>query len=121
FVSDNKIEMDNPLSEMLTPSPSSPMVPPSLIPQKVTAIKHPQMAKLEFVSKGQSIALLTNHFKVAAFWKNDYYHYYVLIKHEDSSPISAKDNGRSIIENVQEPAGQRFVYDGHKSLLTISS
>ncbi|KAI3448748.1 hypothetical protein Pfo_005413 [Paulownia fortunei] len=114
-------------SEMLPPPPPPPAVPPNFVPQKETAIKRLPMARRGFGSRGQSISLLTNHFKVAVLKTDGYfYHYSVSIKYEDDSPVDAKGNGRRILDQVYdtygaELAGKRFAYDGEKSLFTVGS
>ncbi|KAK6128536.1 hypothetical protein DH2020_037722 [Rehmannia glutinosa] len=113
-------------SEMLLPPPP-PVLPPKFVPEKASASQRLPMARRGFGSKGQSISLLTNHFKVAVS-KNDghFYHYSVSIKYEDDSHVDAKGVGRKILDQVYETynaelAGKRFAYDGEKSLFTVGS
>ncbi|KAL2230587.1 UNVERIFIED_CONTAM: Protein argonaute 4A [Sesamum indicum] len=107
------------------PLPPPPAIPPNFVPEKAVVIKRVPMAKRGFASRGQSISLLTNHFKVAlSRTDGHFYHYSVSIKYEDDSPADAKGIGRKVLDKVHdtyasELAGKRFAYDGEKSLFTV--
>ncbi|KAL0455701.1 UNVERIFIED_CONTAM: protein argonaute 4A [Sesamum latifolium] len=113
-------------SEMPPPPPPPPAIPPNFVPQKAVVTRVP-MARRGFASRGKTISLLTNHFKVALS-KTDghFYHYSVSIKYEDDSPADAKGIGRRVLDKVHdtyvsELAGKRFAYDGEKSLFTVGA
>ncbi|GFP87837.1 protein argonaute 4a [Phtheirospermum japonicum] len=123
-----KAKMDNSKSDKTSeklPPPPPPAVPPKCVPEKATASQRVPMTRRGFGSRGQSISLLTNHFKVTVS-KTDghFYHYSVSIKYEDDSIVDAKGIGRKILDQVYETyktelASKRFAYDGEKSLFTV--
>ncbi|KAH6814845.1 Argonaute family protein [Perilla frutescens var. frutescens] len=121
--------MDNPskgdTSQILPPPP--PVMPPNFVPQKVSMGKRVPMVRPALATRGQSIALLVNHFKVTVS-KTDgfFYQYSVAIKYEDGSPVEVKGIGRKILDRVHETYaveldGKKFAYDGEKSLFTIGA
>ncbi|KAF8009416.1 hypothetical protein BT93_J0414 [Corymbia citriodora subsp. variegata] len=83
------------------------------------------MARRGLGSKGQKIALLTNHFKVnVTNVDGQFFHYSVSVSYEDGRPVDAKGVGRRVMDRVQvtyssELSGKDFAYDGEKSLFTI--
>ncbi|KAK4483579.1 hypothetical protein RD792_010778, partial [Penstemon davidsonii] len=111
------------IEEMLPPPP--PVIPPNVVPQKV--VNRQPMVRRGLASKGQSIQLLTNHFKVSVGRTDGYFfHYSVTIKYEDDTVVDAKGVGRKILDKVQETYraeldGKAFAYDGEKSLFTIGA
>ncbi|KAL1552931.1 Protein argonaute 4A [Salvia divinorum] len=111
--------------EMLPPPPPPPVVPPNFVPQKVAIGKRVPMARPGVATRGQSISLLVNHFKVNVAKSEGYfYHYSVSIKYEDGNSVDAKGIGRKILDKLYETyvvelEGKRFAYDGEKSLFTI--
>ncbi|KAL6527982.1 Protein argonaute 4B [Orobanche hederae] len=119
--------MDNPKSgrksESLPPPP--PAIPHKMVPEKAATTQRVPMVRRGFGSRGQSISLLTNHFKVAVSNTDGYFfHYSVSIKYEDESPVDAKGMGRKILDQVYETynselAGKRFAYDGENSLFSV--
>ncbi|KAL0285825.1 UNVERIFIED_CONTAM: protein argonaute 4A [Sesamum angustifolium] len=110
---------------MSPPLPPPPAIPPNFVPQKAVVVKRVPMARRGFASRGQTISLLTNHFKVAlSRTDGHFYHYSVSIRYEDDSPADAKGIGRRVLDKVHdtyvsELAGKRFAYDGEKSLFTV--
>ncbi|KAK4406446.1 protein argonaute 4A [Sesamum angolense] len=110
---------------MSLPLPPPPAIPPNFVPQKAVVVKRVPMARRGFASRGQTISLLTNHFKVAlSRTDGHFYHYSVSIRYEDDSPADAKGIGRRVLDKVHdtyvsELAGKRFAYDGEKSLFTV--
>lgn len=119
--------MEEGKAEMLPPPP--PVVPPNFVPQKVAIGKRQPMARPGLATRGQSIQLLVNHFKVTVSnTDGSFYHYsvctliilsalchyygliciipksllQVAIKYEDGSPVDAKGIGRRILEKVHE-------------------
>ncbi|XP_051145305.1 protein argonaute 4A-like [Andrographis paniculata] len=108
------------------PPPPPPVVPPNVEPQKVAPAKPGRipMARRGYGTRGQSIQLLTNHYKVSVSKTEGYFfHYSVAIKYEDGSPANEKGVGRRIIDKVYdtykaELAGKQFAYNGEKSLFT---
>lgn len=93
-------------------------------PMKKKAARVP-MARRGLASKGQKIALLTNHFKVnVTNVDGQFFHYSVSVSYEDGRPVDAKGVGRRVMDRVQETysselSGKDFAYDGEKSLFTI--
>lgn len=77
-----QIEMENLKNDEATVvlPPPPPVVPPNVIPQKAVSVKRLPMARRGVGSKGQSVSLLTNHFKVAVSRTDGYFcHYSVTI------------------------------------------
>ncbi|XP_071724140.1 protein argonaute 4-like [Rutidosis leptorrhynchoides] len=76
-------------------------------------------------SKGQKIALLTNHFKVnVTNIENQFFQYSVTVCYEDGTPIAGKGAGRKVIDRLKETyagelGGKEFAYDGEKTLFTV--
>ncbi|XP_042514453.1 protein argonaute 4A-like [Macadamia integrifolia] len=119
--------------------PPPPPIPPNIVPQKldtevkseaVTKASKPKrvpMARTGIGRKGQSIQLLTNHFKVNVSNVNGFFfHYSVSVLYEDGRPAEGKGTGRRVMDRVHdtyesELAGKEFAYDGEKSLFTVGA
>ncbi|XP_034705254.1 protein argonaute 4A-like [Vitis riparia] len=88
------------------------------------------MARRGLGRTGETIQLVTNHFKVSMHSNANtgahFYQYNVSLAYEDGHPADAKDIGRKVMDKVHETyhtemAGMSFAYDGEKSLFTIGS
>ncbi|RDX95578.1 Protein argonaute 4A, partial [Mucuna pruriens] len=84
------------------------------------------MARKGTGTKGQSIQLFANHFRVGVS-KNDgcFYHYSVGMSYEDGNPVEVKGIGRKVLKQACktyiELRNVSFAYDGDKSLFTVGS
>uniref|UniRef100_A0A1D1YYN5 Protein argonaute 4A n=1 Tax=Anthurium amnicola TaxID=1678845 RepID=A0A1D1YYN5_9ARAE len=122
--------------EALPPPP--PVIPPNVVPiiadpedislpKKASKPKRTLMARPGISKRGQTIPLLTNHFRVDIRNVDGYfYHYSVVLKYEDERPVDGKGIGRKVIDRLHqtydtELGGKDFAYDGEKSLFTIGS
>uniref|UniRef100_A0A0D9Y6P1 Protein argonaute N-terminal domain-containing protein n=1 Tax=Oryza glumipatula TaxID=40148 RepID=A0A0D9Y6P1_9ORYZ len=85
------------------------------------------MSRKGFGTRGQSIQLLTNHFRVSIRrMDGHFYHYHVEVKYEDGGPVEAKGVCRRVVDKLQETyaselAGREFAYDGEKGLFTAGA
>uniref|UniRef100_A0A0D3EMB0 Uncharacterized protein n=1 Tax=Oryza barthii TaxID=65489 RepID=A0A0D3EMB0_9ORYZ len=85
------------------------------------------MSRKGFGTRGQSIQLLTNHFRVSVRrMDGHFYHYHVEVKYEDGGPVEAKGVCRRVVDKLQETyaselAGREFAYDGEKGLFTAGA
>ncbi|MCL7024164.1 hypothetical protein MKW94_029661, partial [Papaver nudicaule] len=119
-----------------TELPPPPPIPADVVPlrvdsgspetlKKVSKPKRVPMARNGTGTKGQSIQLLTNHFKVGVSnVEGFFYHYCVTLFYEDGRPVDGKGIGRKVIDRVKETydselSGKHFAYDGEKSLFTV--
>ncbi|KAH0454153.1 hypothetical protein IEQ34_016077 [Dendrobium chrysotoxum] len=115
--------------------PLPPLIPPHVVPTKENngsplmeehKMGRVQMERPGLAEKGQSIALLTNHFKVSVRNMDEYFfHYSVNLKGQDDQPIGGKGIGRKVIDEMQrtyktELGKKGLAYDGEKNLFTIS-
>uniref|UniRef100_A0A0E0C0M7 Piwi domain-containing protein n=1 Tax=Oryza meridionalis TaxID=40149 RepID=A0A0E0C0M7_9ORYZ len=97
--------------------PSAIAKPPKKLP----------MPRKGFGTRGQSIQLLTNHFRVTISVRGThghFYHYHVEVKYEDGSPVEAKGVCRRVVDRLQETyaselAGREFAYDGEKHQFVV--
>ncbi|XP_077248856.1 protein argonaute 4A-like [Tasmannia lanceolata] len=113
--------------EALPPPP--PVIPPNVIPMKVTNTKPKRvpMARPSLGRKGNALPLLTNHFRVTPTKGDSYFfHYNVSLFYEDGKPIDGKGIGRRVIDKVHQTYDTEldrkdFAYDGEKSLFTIGA
>ncbi|PKA57956.1 Protein argonaute 4B [Apostasia shenzhenica] len=119
-------EEDLPLPPTIVPLNMTPMIIQNDSPAKESAKKkRVPMARPGFARKGQSMTLLTNHFKVAIRNVDNYfYHYSVNLKYEDDRPVEGKGIGRKVIDKMQqtydtELGKKGLAYDGEKTLFTI--
>lgn len=69
--------MEKGTPEMLPPPP--PVVPPNVVPLKVAMGKRVPMARPGLATRGQSIPLLVNHFKVTVAKSEGYFYHYSVI------------------------------------------
>ncbi|XP_034688176.1 protein argonaute 4-like [Vitis riparia] len=114
--------------------PPPPPVPPNVVPIKADSVASEPVkkkvarvpiARRGFASKGQKIALTTNHFKVNVTGADGhFFHYSVSLSYEDGRPVDGKGIGRKVIDRVHETydselGGKDFAYDGEKSLFTV--
>ncbi|KAJ8766806.1 hypothetical protein K2173_008360 [Erythroxylum novogranatense] len=107
--------------------PPPPPVPPNIVPETVAKKKDVRVpiARRGLGTKGQTIPLKTNHFKVnVSNAEGDFYHYSVSVLYEDGRPVTGKGVGRKVIDRVHETYdselnGKNFAYDGEKSLFTV--
>uniref|UniRef100_A0A0E0FJZ9 Uncharacterized protein n=1 Tax=Oryza nivara TaxID=4536 RepID=A0A0E0FJZ9_ORYNI len=85
------------------------------------------MSRKGFGTRGQSIQLLTNYFRVSVRrMDGHFYHYHVEVKYEDGGPVEAKGVCRRVVDKLQETyaselAGREFAYDGEKGLFTAGA
>ncbi|BAD81109.1 zwille protein -like [Oryza sativa Japonica Group] len=85
------------------------------------------MSRKGFGTRGQSIQLLTNHFRVSVRrMDGHFYHYHVEVKYEDGGPVEAKGVCRRVVDKLQETyaselAGREFAYNGEKGLFTAGA
>ncbi|XVF20204.1 hypothetical protein REPUB_Repub11eG0177800 [Reevesia pubescens] len=113
--------------------PPPPPVPPDVVPIKAESepakkkVTRLPMARPGPGSKGQKIAVLTNHFKVnVGSVDRHFFHYCVSLFYEDGRPVDGKGVGRKVIDKVHdtysnELDGKNFAYDGEKSLFTVGA
>ncbi|XBI04501.1 hypothetical protein VPH35_132789 [Triticum aestivum] len=88
-------------------------------PRRLPITRPPQLGK-----RGETIQLLTNHFKVSGNPTHDFfYHYNVDLKYEDDHPVTGQGVCRKVMKQLHETyasllQGKQFAYDGDKSLFT---
>ncbi|KAL5719439.1 hypothetical protein ACHQM5_012217 [Ranunculus cassubicifolius] len=101
--------------------PPPPPLKANVIPK---SLRQP-MARPGVGRRGQSVQLLTNHFKVSyGGVDGDFYQYSVSLSYEDDRPVEGKGVGRKVLDKLQqfydtELGGKDFAYDGEKTLFTV--
>ncbi|CAK9184081.1 unnamed protein product [Ilex paraguariensis] len=105
--------------------PPPPVVSQNVKTEQVDQPKRSIISRRGFGTAGKRITLLTNHFKVAVKSPDEiFYQYSVSISSEDKRAVDGKGIGRKIIDKLyqtysSELAGNRFAYDGDKTLYTV--
>ncbi|KAK9988747.1 hypothetical protein SO802_028986 [Lithocarpus litseifolius] len=106
------------------PSPP-PTIPLNVKPEQVATHKNTITGRHGVETTGQSIQLLSNHFKVDVSDASLFYQYSVSITAEENRVVEGRGIRRKVIENLFQKnahkfAGKTFAYDGEKSLYTVS-
>ncbi|KAG9154570.1 hypothetical protein Leryth_025484 [Lithospermum erythrorhizon] len=102
-----------------------PVIAPNMKPERVEQSKYEIVSRPAFGSSGRHINLLANHFKVSVRNPDQtFYQYTVSIISEEKKEIISKGIRRKVIDRIYqiystELHGEKFAYDGDKSLYTI--
>ncbi|PHU12185.1 Protein argonaute 4A [Capsicum chinense] len=104
-----------------------PVTMSNVEPERVDQPKLTMMMRPEYGTSGQEITLLANHLKVSIRRPDEIFYLYnvsVSGTYDEKRTVNIKGIGRKIINKLHETyssefAGQKFVYDGEKSLYTV--